>query len=257
MHPDKRLQQAIDVAYRVFAPYPAPTVLPYPQPTALTASPLRDADEILRTLTSAPLRDLTEDQIGPYSGWALTTVGSAWDYKHFLPRILEQAVLHPVDLGTMPPVIASKLDTAEWRKWPAAEQGAVRDVFAAAWAQARGMHPDDIYADNWLCGIAALGMDVSEALAGWLAPPSRDAVLQLAWFIGLAPVQIFGRGDDGEGGFWADIDPAARQTVADWLQGDAVLRALLELDLPADDKDRWLVDQALKVLLPTDPKQQN
>ncbi|MGL4966464.1 MAG: hypothetical protein ACRC67_34900 [Inquilinus sp.] len=186
----------------------------------------------------------------------MTTVGSAWDYKHFLPRILEQAAFSPVDFGTEPPIIASKLDIADWWKWPAAEQDAVRNVFAAAWAQARAMHPDDIYADNWLCGIAALGMDVSEALAGWLSPPSRDAVLQLAWFIGLAPSRFFGREDD-EGGSWADIDPAARQTVADWLQGDAVLRALLELDLLADDKDRWLVDGALKVLLPADPKQLN
>lgn len=247
MQPGKRLQQAIDAAYRVFAPYP--------RPTELKASPLRDADEILRTLTAAPLHDLTVKQIGPYAFWAMTTVGSAWDYKHFLPRILEQAVLCSADAGTEPPVIVSKLDMAEWRRWPAAEQDAVKDVFAAAWAQARAMHPDDIYADNWLCGIAALGMDVSEALAGWLSPPSRDAVLQLAWFIGLAPARLFGPED--EAGYWTDIDPAARRMVADWLQGDAALRALLELDLPADDKDRWLVDGALKVLLPADPKRLN
>jgi hypothetical protein len=248
MQPGRRVQQAIDAAYRVFAPYP--------RPTELKASPLRDADEILRTLTSAPLRDLTGEQIGPYAGWAMTTVGSAWDYKHFLPRILEQAVRRPVWTGTEPTIIASKLDTAGWQRWPATEQDAVRDVFAAAWAQTRAMHPDDIHADDWLCGIAALGMNVSEALAGWLSPPSRDAVLQLAWFIGLAPVRIF-EGNDDEGGYWADVDPAARQSVAAWLQGDAVLPALLNLDLSADDKDRWLVDQALKVLLPTNPKQLN
>jgi hypothetical protein len=248
MEPGRRLQQAIDAAYRVFAPYP--------QPTALDASPLRDADEILRTLTSAPLRELTEEQIGSYACWAMSTVGSVWDYKHFLPRILEQAVLRRVDVGSEPPIIASKLDMAEWRRWPATEQDAVRDVFAAAWAQARAMHPDDIEADIWLCGIAALGMDVSEALAGWLIPPSRDAVLQLASFIGLAPVRVL-REDDGEGGFWSDVDPAARQSVAAWLQSDAVLRALRTIDIRAEEKDRWLVDQALKVLLPPDPKQLN
>ncbi|MGL4965574.1 MAG: hypothetical protein ACRC67_30410 [Inquilinus sp.] len=42
MQPGKRVQQAIDAAYRVFAPYP--------QPTELKASPLRDADGILRTV---------------------------------------------------------------------------------------------------------------------------------------------------------------------------------------------------------------
>jgi hypothetical protein len=245
MQPGKRVQQAIDTAYRVFAPYP--------RPTTLTASPLRDADEILRTLTSAPLRDLAGEQIGPYAGWAMTTVGSLRDYKHFLPRILEQAVRRPIWVGTDPPTLASKLDMAEWRGWPAAEQDAVKDVFAAAWAQARAMHPDDIEADNWICGVAALGMDVSQALAGWLSPPSRDAVLQLASFISLAPVRIF-EGGGAEEGYWR---PASRQTVAAWLRSEAVLHALLDLDLPADDKDRWLVDQALKVLLPADPKQPN
>ncbi len=187
----------------------------------------------------------------------MTTVGSAWDYKHFPPRILEQAVLHPVWLGTDPPTIASKLEMAEWQRWPATEQDAVRNVFAAAWAQARAMHPDDIHADDWLCGIAALGMNVSGGAGrlAFLAVPGRRSPAR-SGSIGLAPVRIF-EGSDDEGGYWADVDPAARQSAALWLQGDAALPALLNLDLPADDKDRWLVDGALKVLLPADPKRLN
>ena len=38
-------------------------------------------------LTSAPLKELTGEEIGPYSGYAITTVGDADDYRHFLPRI--------------------------------------------------------------------------------------------------------------------------------------------------------------------------
>ncbi len=80
MHPE--LQRLIDDCYDAFAPYPPPRSL----------HALRDPVAILATLTSAPLRELTGEQIGPYAGWAMTTVGDVTDYKHFLPRILEQAV---------------------------------------------------------------------------------------------------------------------------------------------------------------------
>ena len=62
----------------------------------MEASPLRDAREILMVLSAVPLRELTGEQVGPYSGWAMTTVGNERDYRHFLPRILELAVVDPV-----------------------------------------------------------------------------------------------------------------------------------------------------------------
>lgn len=48
--------QLIDDCYAAFAPYPPPR--------NLHASPLRDPVAILETLTSAPLRELTGEQIG-------------------------------------------------------------------------------------------------------------------------------------------------------------------------------------------------
>ena len=243
MQPDKHLQQAIDAAYRAFAPYP--------RPTSLDASPLRDADEILRTLTSVPLRELTDEQISPYAGWALTTVGSAWDYKHFLPRILEQAVHERVWVGVEPAIIATKLDMARWRTWPAAEQAAVSDVFAAAWAQAREMHPDEEDAEDWLCGMAALGLDMTRPLTEWLSSPSTNALLQLASC--LRRERVF-QEDDDKSIWWSHVGKETRRAIVALLRSDTVIHVLVNGAGSVPDTDRWLLDQALAVIFPARSK---
>jgi hypothetical protein len=136
---------------------------------------------------------------------------------------------------------------AEWQKWPAPERTAVGDIFSAAWAQARAMHPDAIDASEWLCGVAALGLDVPEALAGWLSPPLPNALLQVASFLMGAPGCIFG-GEGIERGYWDCVADAPRRSVAIWLLSDAVIRALVVGADTTRDKDQWLLDQALKVL---------
>src|SRR5690348_5088149 len=96
------LRDAIEQYYAAFAAKP--------RPQKLEASPLRDPGAILATLTAAPLRELTGEQIRPYSGWAMTTVGTDRDYRDFLPRIFELAVIDPVWLGAEPPIMASRLN---------------------------------------------------------------------------------------------------------------------------------------------------
>ena len=78
------LQDVIDNCYASFAFYRLPR--------RLEAPAYRDPTAILATLSSAPLRELTGDQLGPYASWAMTTVGEVDDYRHFLPRILELAI---------------------------------------------------------------------------------------------------------------------------------------------------------------------
>lgn len=243
MQPGKRVQQAIDAAYRAFAAYP--------RPTSLDASPLRDADEILKTLTSAPLRDLTDEQIGPYAGWALTTVGSVRDYKHFLPRILEQAVGDQGWFGVEPTGIAMKLDMAGWRRWPEVEQAAVSDVFSAAWVQAREMHPDEERAEGWLCGMAALGLDMARPLTEWLSSPSINALLQLASCLHRGAV--FQENDD-KSLWWKYAGKEIRGTIVAWLLNDTVIHALVNGARGVSESDRWLLEQALAVLAPARSK---
>ena len=87
-----KLAAALQQAYQVFANLP--------RPAHLEAAPHRDGDRMLSSLTAAPLRELTGEQIGPYAGCAITTVGSERDYRHFLPRILELAVEGEVPVVT-------------------------------------------------------------------------------------------------------------------------------------------------------------
>ena len=161
MVPGAALRQALDRAYAALAPYP--------RPVAMDASPLRDPVAILRRLTRAPLREVSGEDIGPYAGWAMTTVGNADDYKHFLPRILEVAVETGSWMGTHPEIIASRLERAGWRAWPAGEQNAVVAVFAAAFEQASLAHPDYGDASPWLCGVAVMGEPVGPPLQAWAA----------------------------------------------------------------------------------------
>src|SRR5262245_38998856 len=127
MRPGRALTQAIDRAYEAFGAYGPPSAAEVAAHSDIASR------MILGALLSAPLRLLTVQQIGN-AALGLPEAGSVKDYKHCLPRILEDAVRGAVYLGTMPPIIAGKLKMAEWLAWPEAEQAAVRALFNEAWA---------------------------------------------------------------------------------------------------------------------------
>jgi hypothetical protein len=239
VNPKDTLLFAIEDAYAVFSTYQ--------RPVKLFASPTRDANEILSTLSAAPLRELTGEQIGPYSGWALTTVGTVEDYKHFLPRILEQAVRRPDWMGTEPAIIAERLKMADWRSWPAKEQVAIRKVFHAAWMQLSAKDPASSGdASEWLCGIAVLGDDLSQLLANWLSQPSPNAIIQAASF---APtVAKFSTESPDDLAFWTYAGREARDEVANWFYSVATRMTFLSALNSVADDDRWILERAVEAL---------
>jgi hypothetical protein len=238
MMPGPALITALDAAYEAFAVYP--------RPQRIEASPIRDPAKILATLSSAPLRRLTGEQIGLYAGWALTTVGSVTDYKHFLPRILEQATLAPEWLGTEPPVIASKLKMAKWSTWPRSEQSAVIAVFQTAWRESIEQHPDDgADAPEWLCGLAALGEDIQPLLHVWLAHASGNSLLQIAKLTTELPALV--SLDPRKQIFWAAVAPEVRAQIVSWLVSPQVGAALEAAEGVVDD-DIWCIEQAESAL---------
>lgn len=239
MQPNGELQRLIDGCYAAFAPYPRPLVM--------HASPLRDPVGLLKTLSSAPLRELTGEQIGPYSGYALTTVGDVEDYKHFLPRILEQAVREQLWTGTEPWIIATRLKKAQWLDWPAHEQAAIRALFAAAWSQALQEDPDEENAEPWICGIAYLDLDLAAMLEKWLAAPSINAALQLAHFMQTEAEFVF-ENDTTERAVWSGVDEAKIHQVRHWLLGSPVHKLLLAARGRTDPSRLWVIDKALEAL---------
>jgi hypothetical protein len=239
MRPDDRVIAAIENCYRVFSRYG--------RPSRLESSPLRDGGAILKTLTAAPLNELGSEAIGPYAGWALTTVGGVNDYKHFLPRIFEEAVKNNVWMGTDPSVIAERLKRADWRTWPADEQGAVVDLFSEAWKQSSRQHPDLSCGSDWLCGVATLGLGVSRLLDEWLTPLEVPAILQLASFLFLAPARLVGP-HGSEDGFWDEVDETTCRSIQAWLAGRAVAFAFKWAAERIGPDDQWTFEQGQKVV---------
>jgi hypothetical protein len=222
-----------------------------PRPRSLHGSPLRDVDKILRDITSAPLRRLTHDQLGLFATCAITTVGEPEHYRHFLPRILELAILRRPDMGFEAWVIAGKLEMAGWRSWPRDERQAIEAVFRAAFRRTIEMDTDEERrADDWLCGICRLGLDPAPSLAAWRASPTVNAALQLADFIDMTDV------NDGVvvDAIWEEVDEAARRAVGAWVQSpDTRAQLLAAVDRassegPASGEGPWLIDCALAKL---------
>lgn len=229
---EANLRAAIEQSYVVFAGMPCPRTL--------ETSPLRNGDEILRTLTSVPLRELGGEQIGPYSGWAITTVGNDRDYRHFLPRILELAVTEPVWLGMEPAVIASRLGMATWRAWPGDQRAAVLRFFHAALDVMIARHPDERPAEaaEWLCGIAALGEPVDIPFERWLSSTSANAALNLASLIISESRHLRDHGEV-RGGFWKEASEDARRQVAKLLLEERTIAFLQSAAERVSEEDRF------------------
>lgn len=234
------LREALERAYRAFAGVAVPRYLRAPA--------YRNGEKILRTLTSKALRVLGADDLGPYSGWAMTTVGSADDYRHFLPRILELAADNGAYSGFDPAVIADKLKYAGWTDWPVEQQAAVRGVFEAVFRRGMELHPDvDVSAAAWLCGCACLDHPLEGLLTAWRLSSSPDAALQLAWFV---MTKADGAGADGApaGAFWEEVDPELRQAIGAWLRSRATCEQLMAAYDRVLPEDRWLIEKALPAL---------
>lgn len=234
----RSLLPALDELYAAFADVP--------RPTRLETAPSRDGRRILRDLTAAPLRQLPDDNIGPYTGWAMTTVGGAADYQHFLPRIVELTVTNPVWTGAHPAVIAGRMNMAQWRTWPSLRSTAILRFFEQAFREALALRPDESQdAEAWLCGLAVLDQPINDLLTLWLEMSAPNAALQLAAFA------QEGRplGESLAEGYWGEAEAVDR--VAAWLRGEAVgqkLAAGLE-SCPLDD--RWCFERALRTTAET------
>jgi hypothetical protein len=230
-----RLSEAIERLYLTFSAYP--------EPAGLEGSPYKDVAGMVRSLKAAPLRQLTGDQIGPYAGSAILTVGDVADYKHYLPRILEQAVLKAPHIGVDPPIIADRLKYAGWRDWREEEQAAITHVFVSAWSWAVDQHPGaGANASDWLCGICALEEPVLPILEDWSTRPSVESVLQAAWLRTMFPA-----GPNEELAYWSYVRPADRRRVLDWLLSPERIDAFKACWAKVDDFDRWDIEQALGV----------
>lgn len=237
MHSDEALRLSLDRVYDAFSSVCCPT--------CWDAAPGRNGDALLRGLTSSSLRDIAGEQIGPYAGWAMTTVGSGIDYQYFLPRILELAIDRPEWMGTMPPVIASRLKMAAWNEWPQVQRDAVFCLFDAAFQWSMQLHTDVANtAPDWLCGLASLGASIEPQLRAWRQSSVPNACLQLATFVSTTEAEIA----DANTTFWDDVAPSVTDAVRSWLMSSATRAQLASSVDRVNEDDRWVIERALKLL---------
>lgn len=222
-----------------------------PKPRSLHGSPLRDVDKILRDITAAPLRQLTHEQLGLFASSAITTLGEAEHYRHFLPRILELAIVGASDMGFEAGVIAGKIEMAGWRSWPSAERQAIEAVLRAAFRRAVEMDTDnEREAGEWLLGLCRLGLDPAPSLAEWRASLTVNAALQLAVFVDETKVKN-GLVADAT---WLEVDEAARRAVATWAFSQETWAQLIAVvdrastAGPASGEGPWLIECAVAKL---------
>lgn len=236
------LDRAMEQLYAAFARYPAPS--------RLSASPYRDAEAILRTLLSAPLRRLDGEQLLPYAGWAMTTVGDADDYRHFLPRILELAIEGQPHLGAEPWVVTGKLDMAGWRGWPAPERSAIEATFRAGWAWKLERTPRYGGALPWLESLAKFG-EFEEALTVWHQSRSPYAAEHVAEFVVERGRLLLTR--DAPVERTREISPPeVWAPIAAWLRGAEVRRRLDEAVQRADPDVLWTLTSARDIITAAD-----
>jgi hypothetical protein len=141
-------------------------------------------------LHSKKLRDLGIGELHHYIWDAMTTWGDDYDFRHFLPRILElYAIEDSLKSDRIYPEVAlGKLHYAKWSKWPTDEQVAVKEFLLALWeSKISVLFPLDEYAPSmigdWLTAIGRAEDDLEPYLSAWLNSSSDEALENLSHFI--------------------------------------------------------------------------
>jgi hypothetical protein len=237
---DGDLKEAIDGLYRTFSGYTLP---PHVVGCRHCVS---DSDHAL--LYAVALQDLSSGHLSRYAFKAMTTWGNEDDFRHFLPRIFELAIIDG-DSWTVP-VVFGKLAYGHWEKWPSDERQGIVAFFEAWWLNVLNHFPHTFSAEDCLCCIAQATDDLSPYLARWHAAQSLTHAKHFAYFLEYDLVgwptsrNLFIERD-----FWADRPKAAKQ-ILEWLcQPDRV--AELEYassHLASDEEDAALIRDAARDL---------
>jgi hypothetical protein len=235
------LKQAIEELYRVFAHVP--------RPREIDVSPYEDFEEYQRVL-DGPLREVPPDDIGSFAGSVLLTVGLTTDYRYFLPRICECAMIEQTHIGFDPPNIADRLRRAGWAQWPEPGRRAVTDFFVAAFNASLVEWYGCVGPNEWLCGIMSIGGQPTPHLTAWRESTEFQAALRLAEFVGINPFK-----DDTLGAedyWWGRLSAEHRREVAHWLFSTASLEQLKSWRGRYDPDDsyhgHWNIEAAIEDL---------
>ena len=187
-----------------------------------------DDDRLLR---SKKLRELGVRELHHYIWDAMTTWGDDYDFRHFLPRILEIYALDEnlTDEFIDPEIVLGKLQYARWTNWPASERETIRRYLSALWISKinRGFPWEEFspsFIEDWLCAIGQAEDDLEPYLATWERAGSSAAVGNLSHLIVSIQNELTKR--ELRSAFWKDRQVQSAQVVS-WLLGEKVREKLV------------------------------
>jgi hypothetical protein len=204
-----------------------------------------------RLLRSKKLRELGVRELHHYIWDAMTTWGDDYDFRHFLPRILEIYALDERLTGEFinPEIVLGKLQYARWTNWPASEQEAIRRYLSALWiSKINHEFPWEEFLpsliEDWLCAIGQAEDDLEPYLARWEGEGTSAAVGNLSHLI--VSVQNELRKKKLRSAFWKDRQVQSAQVV-NWLLGNKVRERLVNDSTQGFPSPTW-TKRALETL---------
>jgi hypothetical protein len=151
---DSQLQQAIEDLYVAFR---------RPRPETIDGCECCLARIDVDALIHTPLRDLSYQQLSEYVTDVIYTVGSADDFRYFLPRLLELALIEP-SYANDPELLFRKLRLAGLRSWPSTEQRAIESLVDAIARRFGHEALERSEIDTWICALGQISEDVTPHL---------------------------------------------------------------------------------------------
>ena len=157
------------------------------------SSAYEDLPKWNKEILSKPLRELDENDLSRFTGKAITTWGSANDYKHFLPRIFELTaeLRTPYEIW----IAFDKLRLAEFQNWTEEEQKEIHDFMIALWENI--VNDDSQKAEfefkDYFSAIAHFYPNFTELLDIWTKSESKAGIKHLAEFIIDEQTNLFDR----------------------------------------------------------------
>jgi hypothetical protein len=220
----ERLRATVQSLYEVFSPHGLREHIDI-------CNHCHDLEDAL-LLRSRGLRELGVNELHQYIWDAIDLWGDDYDFRHFLPRILEGLAFDErlTDDFVDPAIVLGKLRSRNWAHWPTKEQDAVRRHLFGLWeSQINHKFPWELYSEpfieDWLCGIGQAEEDLDPYLAGWELADSYAAIGNLSHVVVSSEKEL----REGKLGNPLESDRQEQSVqVVRWLLGPNVRAKLLD-----------------------------
>ncbi len=181
-----------------------------------------DLDNWNKELFSKPLRKLDENDLSRFTGKAITTWGTANDYKHFIPRIFELTaeLRTPYEIW----IAFDKLTLAGFQNWAEEEQKVIHEFMIALWESIVNDNSEKAKWEfkDYFSAIAHFYPNFTDLLNIWIQSESKAGIKHLVEFIVDEQTVLFNRKKIS--GFYDQKENA--EELIDWILSDKTLDKL-------------------------------